>query len=137
MATPAPTQSRTQAVRIAFTLFPEAMSLDFIGPLDILSTLSRSDPDRPTSIPPVECVLVGDTLEPVKMSNGMQVVPQMTYSQASEDKRGWDAVLVPGGIGARPWFESNKQTREFLTKVVPSCRFVFTGMFQSEAQTES
>lgn len=120
------TDAPPKPMKIGFTIFPEAMSLDFIGPLDILSTLSRTDPDRPPNIPPVECILLGDTMDPVKMSNGMQVVPQLTFIEAGEQE--WDAVLVPGGTGARPWFDSNKQCREFLIKVVPSCRFVFTGM---------
>ena len=64
-------------------------------------------------------------MESVKMSNGMHVSPQMTYEQAGQEE--WGAVLVPGGIGARPWFEGNKQAREFLSKVVPKCQYVFTG----------
>lgn len=114
-----------QPLRIAFTIFPEAMSLDFIGPLDILSTLSRDDPSRPASIPHVECVLVADSLEAVRMSNGMDAVPQLTFDQAEKEE--WDAVLVPGGVGARPWFESNRGCRGFLSAAVPKCRFVFTG----------
>lgn len=116
---------KPQPLRIAFTIFPEAMSLDFIGPLDILSTLSRDDPSRPESIPHVECIILADSLEPVKMSNGMSVIPQLTFADGA--KQSWDAVLVPGGIGARPWFESNKGCRDFLVTVVPKCRYVFTG----------
>lgn len=119
----------TRPLRIGFTIFPNAMSLDFIGPLDILSTLSRDDPARPGSIPHVDCVILGDKLEPVKMSNGMGVMPQMTYAQAATEE--WDAVLVPGGIGARPWFDTNAACRDFLIKVVPKCRYVFTGKLNS------
>lgn len=59
------------------------------------------------------------------MSNGMRVVPQLMYLEAKEQE--WDAVLIPGGTGARPWFDSNLGCRDFLIKVVPKCRFVFTG----------
>lgn len=112
-------------MRIAFTIFPDVMSLDFIGPLDILNTLSRDEPSRPPSIPMVECIIVGDVLGPIKMSNGMQVTPAITFEEAS--KQEWDAVLVPGGSGARPWYDTNKQCRDFLTLVVPKCTYVFTG----------
>lgn len=116
---------RMRSLRIAFTIFPDAMSLDFIGPLDILNTLSRDEPSRPSEIPFVECVIVGDKLEPIKMSNGMQVTPAITYDEASNQH--WDAVLVPGGQGARPWYETNQRCREFLVQQVPKCTYVFTG----------
>lgn len=101
------------------------MALDWVGPLDILNTLSRSESSKPSTIPSVECVIVGDSLTPISMSNGMKVTPKITYEVAQG--RPWDAVLVPGGIGARPWFESNARCREFLVEVVPKCQFVFTG----------
>lgn len=113
-------------LRIAFAIFPEAMALDLVGPLDILNTLSRSE-TKPASVPSVECIIVGDSLTPIKMSNGMQVTPELTYEVAQGQE--WDAVLVPGGTGARPWFESNARCREFLVEVVPKCRYVFTGMY--------
>jgi transcriptional regulator GlxA family with amidase domain len=113
-------------LRIAITIFPEAMALDWVGPLDILNTLSRPE-TKPPTIPAVECIIVGDSISPIKMSNGMQVTPELTYEVAQNQE--WDAVLVPGGMGARPWFESNARCREFLVEVVPKCRYVFTGMY--------
>jgi putative intracellular protease/amidase len=102
------------------------MALDWVGPLDILNTLSRPE-TKPPTIPPVECIIVGDSMSPIKMSNGMKVTPAMTYDVAQNQE--WDAVLVPGGMGARPWIESNVRCREFLVEVVPKCRYVFTGMY--------
>lgn len=66
------------------------------------------------------------------MSNGMSVVPQMTYDNAMAEDQEWDVVLIPGGSGARPWFESNKGTRDFLVKVGPKCKYVLTGKSLSQ-----
>ena len=115
----------TAPLRIAITIFPEAMALDWVGPLDILNTLSRDESSKPASIPSVKITIVGDALTPIKQSNGMMITPEITFETAKSQE--WDAVLVPGGQGARPWFESNKSCRDFLVEVVPKCRFVFTG----------
>jgi putative intracellular protease/amidase len=115
----------SKTLRIAFPIFPEVMSLDFIGPLDILNTLSREESSRPVEIPTVECVIIGEKLEPIKMSNGMLVTPAITFDEAT--KQHWDAVLVPGGQGARPWYDTNQSCRDFLVQVVPKCTYVFTG----------
>jgi len=114
-----------EPLRIAIVIFPEAMALDWVGPLDILNTLSRDEGSKPQSITSVKIVIVGDTLTPIKQSNGMMVTPEITFDTAKGQE--WGAVLVPGGQGARPWFESNKSCRDFLVEVVPKCRFVFTG----------
>jgi putative intracellular protease/amidase len=124
----------TTPLRIAITIFPEAMALDWVGPLDILNTLSKEEGTKPKSIPSVKIVIVGDTLTPIKQSNGMMVTPEITYETARGQE--WDAVLVPGGQGARPWYESNKACRDFLVEVVPKCRFVFTGMFPPSAASD-
>ena len=119
----------TAPLRIAITIFPEAMALDWVGPLDILNTLSRDESSKPASIPSVKITIVGDALTPIKQSNGMMITPEITFETAKVQE--WDAVLVPGGQGARPWFESNKSCRDFLVEVVPKCRFVFTGTCHS------
>lgn len=122
----------TTPLRIAITIFPEAMALDWVGPLDILNTLSKVEASKPESIPSVKIVIVGDTLTPIKQSNGMMVTPEITYETAKSQE--WDAVLVPGGQGARPWYDTNKACRDFLVDVVPKCRFVFTGTSSSSAE---
>jgi cyclohexyl-isocyanide hydratase len=116
----------TAPLRIAITIFPEAMALDWVGPLDILNTLSRDESSKPSTIPSVKLVIVGDSLAPIRQSNGMMVTPEITFEDAKTQE--WDAVLIPGGQGARPWFESNKGCRDFLMEVVPKARFVFTGI---------
>jgi putative intracellular protease/amidase len=100
------------------------MALDWVGPLDILNTLSK-DETKPSAIPSVQCTLVGDEIEIIPQSNGMKVTPEITFDQALKEE--WDAVLVPGGQGARPWFETNAKCRDFLVEIVPKCRYVFTG----------
>lgn len=111
--------------RIGVAVFPNAQPLDFIGPLDVLNSIS---PDRATTSGhdfSIQSVLLAATMDPVVLNGGMAVVPQMTYDEARKEH--WDAVLVPGGRGARPWEDSNKPTRDFLVEVVPKCQYVLTG----------
>ena len=110
-------------LRIAVCIFPAALSLDFIGPHSILDVV-RPSPSRSYAI---QLVILGDSPEPIRLSGGVMMAPEMTYDAAQEPGQQWDAVLVPGGSGARPWHEGNKRCVEFLKAVVPTCEYVMTG----------
>jgi transcriptional regulator GlxA family with amidase domain len=112
--------------RFAVTVFHNAQPLDFIGPLDVLNSLSPDHHTVPSGYDfSFETVLLAATMEPVTLNGGMAIVPHMTYEQARKEH--WDGVLVPGGKGARPGVETNQATIDFLEFVVPKCQYVLTG----------
>ena len=71
------------------------------------------------------CTIAAETMDPVPCSGGLNVVPDMTLDQAEGQK--WDAILLPGGAGARPWLGENTSVQEFLKRKVPETEYVWTG----------
>ena len=114
-------------LRVAVTTFPLGLPLDFIGPLDVFNRLAPNRPDASRRDYAIESIILGETLDPVTLSGGMQIIPQMTYNRALEQGQKWDAVLVPGGPGSRPNIDTNRPAKEFLKAIVPSCTYVLTG----------
>lgn len=117
-------------LNLAITLFPGVMPSDFIGPNDVLHSLSPGNLPSNSSYS-ITITTLASTLEPIELSNGIKVVANKTFAEALKDqrRRKWDAVLIPGGRGARPWEEGNKECREFLKVIVPDCKYVLTGMY--------
>jgi cyclohexyl-isocyanide hydratase len=66
-----------------FVLFPGFTGLDLVGPHEVLV---RSTP---------RCLLVARTLEAVKSSHGLRVLPDLTFSTCPQ----LDILVVPGGPG--------------------------------------
>lgn len=142
--TPPPRTKMTlpRHLRLAVIIFPNAFPTDFIGPLDILNTLRPDQSAANAHGVSIKTTILAETAEPVVLTGGMRVVPDMTFEQALSVRnghgegepgegdgpdRGWDAVLVPGGGGARPHLESNRAARDFLREIVPSLNVLLTG----------
>lgn len=117
-------------LRLGVIIFPQVLGLDYLGPLDVLRSLSpeRLASANPDSTFSIKCVVLADTIGPVTMSGGLKVVPDMTFAQAKQEK--WDAILIPGGQGSRPWVETNHAAQDFIRTVDPNCKYVLTGKDQ-------
>lgn len=76
----------TESLRIAVVLFEGFELLDVFGPVQLLQ-----------AVPEVTVVFAGPTGEPVASSQGVEVVPTISYGQIGPT----DALLVPGGKGTR------------------------------------
>ena len=120
-----PSSLGMSTLRVAIPIFPLVLPLDFVGPLDVFNTIVPEKAAAKGLSFAIKSTIVAQTLDPVHGAAGLKFVPDMTFDAAEEEQ--WDAVLVPGGSGARPWLDSNKPVREFLVKMVPKCKIVFTG----------
>ncbi|OFQ94071.1 thiamine biosynthesis protein ThiJ [Corynebacterium sp. HMSC056E09] len=76
----------TESLRIAVVLFEGFELLDVFGPVQLLQ-----------AVPDITVVFAGPTGEPVASSQGVEVVPTISYGQIGLT----DALLVPGGKGTR------------------------------------
>jgi transcriptional regulator GlxA family with amidase domain len=87
--------SRTS--RIAALAFPDAQSLDVVGPLEVFSRTSRWLMDNGKRKDPAYVVeILGVTGGPVRTSSGMRLIAERPFSAV---ERGIDTLLVAGGIG--------------------------------------
>jgi transcriptional regulator GlxA family with amidase domain len=75
---------------IAVVVYDGVQALDVAGPLDVFSTANGFLPEDEQ----YQCFLVAEKSEPVRTSNGMALLPDLTYDTAS---RTFNTVLVAGG----------------------------------------
>lgn len=75
---------------IGIVLFDQVTSLDYVGPLDMLS---RN--------PEASIHLIAASLDPIASDNGSRVLPTTTFANAPP----LDALLVPGGPGTTAMME--------------------------------
>jgi putative intracellular protease/amidase len=112
-------------IKVGVVVFEDAFPTDFVGPLDILNTLKpESDASKAKDVS-ISSTILASSLDPLRLWGGMKVVADQTLQDAAAEE--WDAVLVPGGRGARPWLESNSAAQDFLKAVVPRTKVVLTG----------
>ena len=84
-------------LRVAVCLFPLVASLDFVGPMELLSFLFPEHIKMGLTPPPpysITATYIHVTKEPVVASCGIAIVPAKTYEEATEQ---YDILLVPGG----------------------------------------
>lgn len=101
--------------------FPGAEELDFVGPWEMLTMWSRHADG------PANCLLVAQSMEPVRCAKGMSVLPHVSFEACPS----LDYLLVPGGQGTRTEV-TNKVLLEFVSKQAASCKAVVsvcTGSF--------
>jgi transcriptional regulator GlxA family with amidase domain len=75
---------------IALVIHNGVQALDVVGPLDVFA---EADAMLPIGHG-YRCVLVASSLEPVRASNGMVLMPDLSFAQAARD---FHTVLVAGG----------------------------------------
>ena len=102
-------------------IFPEAEELDFVGPWEMLTMWSKHADG------PANCLLVAQSIEPVRCAKGMSVLPQVSFEACPS----LDYLLVPGGQGTRTEV-NNEVLLEFVSKQAATCKAVLsvcTGSF--------
>lgn len=85
-ATPAASSAATP-FRIGFLLFPAITQLDLTGPYEMLAAM-----------PGAQLHLIWKTLEPIKSSRGLVIVPDTTLAACPQ----LDLLCIPGGPGMNP-----------------------------------
>jgi transcriptional regulator GlxA family with amidase domain len=83
--------------RVGIFIFPEVEVLDFCGPFEVFS-VTRLTPSRRRDDPaPFEVCTIAESLELVKATGGLQVMPSHSF----ESCPALDLLVVPGGWGTR------------------------------------
>ncbi len=84
-------------MRVGIVVFDDVEVLDYCGPFEVLSVTRLRDESRHGTQSPFDVLLVGKSLEPIRTTGGMRVLPDTTFQACP----GLDIVMVPGGWGAR------------------------------------
>jgi transcriptional regulator GlxA family with amidase domain len=91
-------------IPVAFVISPGATVIDFSGPWEVFQDVILHD--RAMAIAqPFELFTVGPSREPVRVSGGLQIVPDYTFADAPEPK----IIVVPaqeGAPGLQEWLRS-------------------------------
>jgi transcriptional regulator GlxA family with amidase domain len=95
-------------VQIAIALFEDAEELDFAGPWEVLAFWVRR-------LAPAcaEVFTVADSLDPVRASKGLRVLPDRTWDDVPADGS-LDVLVLPGGRGTRRLLEPDEPLHERL-----------------------
>lgn len=99
--------AETKTLRLAVCLFPNVTSLDFIGPVEIMSFLDPARVERSGTAFPIKQLpyhitteYLNHTVDPVTpMAKGPELVTQRTYAyfNDSQNREQFDILLIPGG----------------------------------------
>ena len=92
MDTPTPVRRRA-----GILIFPDVEVLDFCGPFEVFSATRLEEPRRRQEPSPFDVSLVAASMEPVKATGGLRVLPD--YDLESCPKL--EILVVPGGWGTR------------------------------------
>lgn len=94
------------ARNVLVVLFDDVDTLDFSGPLEVLSITGQ----RATGPVPFTVTTVAERkAPPITTRSGLSIIPYYTYKNAPQA----DIVIVPGGLGARHELH-NRATLDFL-----------------------
>lgn len=96
--------SESKVYTIAICLYPLATTLDFQGPIELLSMFSTPNLERfgqfyetagiKTPSIRFDAVTLSHTRDPVPTTSGPFLLPEKTYAEAQEQ---YDILLIPGG----------------------------------------
>ena len=93
-----------ERLRAGILIFPDVEVLDFCGPFEVLSVTRLEESRRREDPSPFEVLLVAETLDPVRATGGMTVLPHADLDHCPP----LDILVVPGGWGARPALENGR-----------------------------
>jgi cyclohexyl-isocyanide hydratase len=95
-------------LQIGFLVFPDVQQLDLTGPYDVLAHASN-----------VDVRLVWKTLDPVRATSGMLLIPDTTFDTCPP----LDVICVPGGLGINALME-DPVTLEFVKRQAAAAQYV-------------
>ena len=104
-----------------FLLFPDLEELDLVGPWEMIAMWSKYAEG------PQKYLMIAESEEPVRCSNGMIVTPHATFNNAPQ----LDYLLIPGGLGTRTQVKNERLT-DFVARQAQTCKAVLsvcTGSF--------
>ena len=109
-----------------FLVFPGFQALDAFGPLDALNNLSIHSKMNlsiiSSTLDPVSTQITSSEVNIANSAFAQSVVPTHTFSTAPPI----DFLLVPGGFGIRASDSELKGHLDFIARVFPSLRYLFT-----------
>ncbi|KAI9633370.1 class I glutamine amidotransferase-like protein [Dioszegia hungarica] len=119
--------SAPKVLQVGVVLFNGALPLDFIGPSSILSALSPSSIERNSIETPYafEITNLGETLDDVTCTGNLNIRPGKTYADVREGRAKMDIMLLPGGVGARPW-NASQALKAFIKWGAGSAEYTLT-----------
>lgn len=90
---------------IGMLIFDDVEELDFTGPWEVFGQASRQGAE-------LECRLIGPTRDPVRARYGLTVIPDTAIADCGP----LDAIVVPGGLGARVFARSDQAILELVRR---------------------
>src|SRR3984957_20969840 len=89
-ATPNPLKPPASgAIPVAFVISKGAVLIDFAGPWEVFN--NADIPDRDMMDPAFELYTVAETMDPIKVSGGMNILPNYTFKNAPPPK----IIVIP------------------------------------------
>ncbi|PJI47619.1 MAG: AraC family transcriptional regulator [Pseudomonas sp.] len=104
--------------RVACLLYPEVMSLDITGPLQVFAS-ANVEHQRQGLAPVYELLVLGEQAGPVATSAGIRICADMAWREV--DPVTLDTLLVPGGLGV-PAQCANSELLHWLAAAEPQVR---------------
>ena len=84
-------------LRVGILVFPDVEVLDFCGPFEVFSATRLDESQRREQTSPFEVVLVAPSMEQIKATGGLRVLPDHDLQNCPQ----LDLLVVPGGWGTR------------------------------------
>ena len=109
-------------LRVGILVFPDVEVRDFCGPFEVFSATRLDESRRREEPSPFEVVLVALSMEQVKATGGLRVLPDHDLENCPQ----LDLLVVPGGWGTRglldddrviKWMRAQAQDAELVASV--------------------
>ncbi|MBX9928365.1 MAG: DJ-1/PfpI family protein [Gemmatimonadaceae bacterium] len=91
-------------------VFDDVEVLDFCGPFEVFSVTRLSEENRRESLSPFDVRIVAESLEPVRATGGLRVLPDESFASCPP----LDLLVVPGGWGTRPIYRDDGPVIDFI-----------------------
>jgi transcriptional regulator GlxA family with amidase domain len=93
--------------RVGILVFPDVEVLDFCGPFEVFSATRLDESRRREEHSPFDVGLVAASIEPVKATGGLRVLPDYDLENCPQ----LDLLVVPGGWGTRSLVNDERVVR--------------------------